>query len=276
MTDNDDLAIPADLGNAEHQRLLRAMTAYYARQPWARAFVVFGSVARGDWDDHSDLDLDVVTDGTAIAPAQEAARLCAAIGERPAFVAPRHGDEADVVLESLAMFSIRYHPLGFTGPNILDSMRILWGDISLDEIREAGLRNRRAPADSQKKTETALSIIVRSILDGQLALARGRLWSAHIAIEHVRALLLVIYAETRDLPRPLPAFERDPDPTLRAALAPLAASLTPAAIRAALVAAAGFLLGPNLDRLTNGQAALTPGERHILTEVRQRLQAAGE
>jgi predicted nucleotidyltransferase len=276
MTDNDNLAIPADLGNAEHQRLLRAMMTHHARQPWARAFLVFGSVARGDWDDYSDLDLDVITDGTALAPGQEAARLCDAIGERPAFIVPRYGDEADVVLESLTQFSIRYHSLNFTSPNILDSMRLLWGHISLDEIREAGLRNRRAPADSQKRMETVLAIIVRSIHDGQLALARGRLWSAHIAIEHARALLLATYAETRDLRRPLPAFEGDPDPTLRAALAPLAASLTPDTIRAALLAACDFLLGPDLDRLTNGQAALTPGERHVLTGVRQRLQATGE
>ena len=271
MEDAGEQPIPADLGNAEHQRLLRAMTAYHARQPWARAFLVFGSVARGDWDDLSDLDLDVViSDGAALDPVAETARLCATIGERPALIAPRRGDDADVVLESLGHFSIRYHPLGATSPNILDSVRLLWGRVSLDEIREAGQRNQRA---ASAMPEIMLALAVRAMLYGHIALARSRPWMALDSLEEARGLLLELYAHVRSLPRPLPAFERDPDPTLRDALAPLAASLTPAAIRAALLGACDILLGPDLERLTNGQAALTPGERHVLAAVRQRLGA---
>lgn len=271
MADTSAQSIPDDLGNGEHQRLLRAMTAYHARQPWARAFLVFGSLGRSDWDAYSDLDLDVViSDDAALDPVVEAARLCAAIGERPALIAPRRGDDAEVVLESLAQFSIRYHPLATTSPNILDSMRLLWGHLSLDEIRAAVALARRAlPATP----ETMLALATRALLNSQLALARGRLWSAFASLEETRSLLLEMYAHARDLPRPLRAFERDPDATLRDALAPLASDLTPAAIRAALLAATDFLLGPHLDRLSNGQAALTPGERHILDEVRLRLHA---
>lgn len=262
--------MPADLGNGEHQRLLRAMTAYHARQPWARAFLVFGSIGRGDWDDFSDLDLDVIiADDATLDPVAEVARLCAAIGEPPALIAPRRGDDADVVMESLAHFSIRYHPLATTSPNILDSMRLLWGHLGLEEIRVAGERNRRVPAYA---LETPLALAVRAIFYAQIALARTSPWSALRSLEEARGLLLEIYARARNSPRPLPAFERDPDPTLRAALAPLAASLTPGAIRAALLAATDFLLSPHLDRLTNGQTALTFGERHVLAEVRQRLQ----
>jgi predicted nucleotidyltransferase len=274
MADTGDTCeqpVPADLGNAEHQRLLRAMAAYHARQPWARAFLVFGSIGRGDWDDHSDLDLDVIiSDGAALDPVAEATRLCAAIGERPALIAPRRGDDADVVLESLAQFSIRYHPLSATSPNILDSMRLLWGRLGLDEIREAGQRNQRAALASP---ETMLALAVRAILISQNALARAHLWSALRSLDEARGLLLELYARARDLPRPLPALERDADPGLRAALSPLACGLAPEAIHAALVAACDFLLGPHLDRLTNGQAALTPGEHHTLSEVRQRLQS---
>src|SRR5690348_7345860 len=131
-------------GTPEHQRLLRAMTAYHARQPWALAFVVFGSVGRGNWDAYSDLDLDVViADAAEIEPVAEITRLCEAIGERPALIAPRRGDDGDVVLASLAEFSIRYHPLAATSPNIVNSMRLLWGRIDETEIRAAGLANAR-------------------------------------------------------------------------------------------------------------------------------------
>lgn len=258
------------LGNAEHQRLLRAMTAYITIQPWARAFLVFGSVGRGDWDDHSDLDLDVVvSDDAALRPDAEAARMCAVVGERAALVAPRRGDSAEVILESLAQFSIRYHPLATTSPNILDSMRLLWGKIELDDIRAAGRANRAAPTDDAGAAVLALA--VRALLYGQIGLARGRPWSALDSLNEARDLLLELYAVTRSLPRPLPAFERDPDASLRSDLASLAAPLDPAAIRAALLAGCDLLLGDYPRRLSSGQVALTTGERHILSEVRARL-----
>jgi predicted nucleotidyltransferase len=266
---------PESLGNAEHQRLLRAMTAYIAGQPWTLAFLVFGSVGRGDWHEYSDLDLDVVvTDAARLDAAEEAARMCAAIGERAALIAPRRSDSAEVVFDSLAQFSIRYHPLAATSPNILDSMRLLWGVISLDEIRAAGARNRAAPVRATDYAAT-LALAVRALLYAQIGLARGRLWGALQSLAEAHDDLLALYAETRDLPRPLPSFERDPDPTLRAALAPLAAaSLDPAAIRAALLAACDLLESDTLPRLANGHVALTDSERHILAGICTRLQDA--
>jgi predicted nucleotidyltransferase len=270
MADGGDPASIERLGNAGRQRLLRAMTAYHARQPWARAFLVFGSVGRGDWDDHSDLDLDVIiTDDAALDPVAEATRLCDATGETPALIAPRRGDDAEIVLESLAQCSIRYHPLAATSPNILDSMRLLWGDLNLDEIRQAGLRN-ATPANTP---ETTLALTVRALLYVQIALARGQPWRALASLDEARDRLLNLYAATRDLPRPLPAFEREVDVALRAALARLVATLELDAIRAALLAACDVLDGGMLARLANDRIALTDGERHILTIVRQRLQS---
>lgn len=270
MADAGDHTIPTDLGNAEHQRLLRAMTAYHARQPWARAFIVFGSVARGDWDAFSDLDLDVViADDAVIDPVAEVARLCAAIGERPALVAPRRGDDAEVVLDSLARFSIRYHPLGATSPNILDSARILWGDLSLGEMREAGERNRR-PSVNEPQADLALA--VRAVLAGAIALDRGRLWSTLAALEECRGLLLDLYATTRDLPRALPAFELEGG--VSDALTPLTASLTRGGVRAALLAACDLLAGDGLNLFTKARLALTPGERAVLSIVRERIATA--
>ncbi|HEX9035679.1 MAG TPA: hypothetical protein VF808_01680 [Ktedonobacterales bacterium] len=261
----------AGLGNATHQRLLRAMTAYYAAQPWARAFLVFGSVSRGNWDDESDLDLDVViSDAATLDPVGEAARLCAAIGERPALIAPRRPAAVEVALESLAQFSIRYHPLSATSPNILDSMRLLWSAVAIEEIRVAGERNR---VEASAGADALLALAVRALLNGQIALRRARLWSALASLEEARDLLLALYAEARALPRPLPAFECEADTRLRAAFAALAASLDTAAIRVGLLAACDLLEGDPLARLTNNSASLTAGERYILAVVRARLQA---
>jgi predicted nucleotidyltransferase len=272
MTPEPGIIIPNDLGTTDHQRLLRAMAEYHARQQWARAFLVFGSVARGDWDALSDLDLDVViADDAKLDPVAEAARLCAAIGEETALIAPRRGDDADVVLASLAHFSIRYHPLGATSPNIIDSMRLVWGRIDIEEIHAAGLRNRLTPASGALESELALA--VRAVFYAQIGYARGKLWDAQQSLGEVRERLLALYALARDLPRPLPAFEREADAAMSNALARLLPSLTAEAMRSALLSACDQLLGETVTQFTGGRAAITPGERALLVRVQVRLSA---
>lgn len=277
--DTDSLPITYP-GSVEHQRLLRAMTTYHARQPWALAFIVFGSVARGDWDAFSDLDLDVViADGVAIEPVAEMARLCEAIGERPALIAPRRGDDGDVILAAhdtpgahdsgaaLAEFSIRYHPLRVTSPNILSSMRLLWGRIDEQRIRAAGLANAQPPG---QPLEVGVALAVRATYGGATALARGRLWSAVAALEETRGLLMSLFARAHGYERALRSFERHADEEVQAELARAACAWEPESIRAALLAACNLLDG-RLDALTGGQALLTAGERAIVARTRARL-----
>jgi len=255
-------------GGPEHQRLLRALTEYHARQPWALAFLVFGSVARGEWDAYSDLDLDVViADDADVAPEAEISRLCAAIGERPVLIAPRRGDDGDVVLESLAEFSIRYHPLAATSPNIIASMRLLWGRIDVERIRAAGLANARP--DSQTM-ETLVARCVRAALGGATNLARGRRWTALAALEEARELLMTLFTLAHGGERPMQSFERTADAQLQAELAGATATWEPASIRDALLAACD-LLTDQLAAFSGGRAQLTDDERAALAHIRARL-----
>ncbi|HEX8733481.1 MAG TPA: nucleotidyltransferase domain-containing protein [Ktedonobacterales bacterium] len=263
----DSLAWP---GDPTHQRLLRAMTAYHVQQPWALAFIVFGSVARGDWDNYSDLDLDVViADDARIDPVAEITRLCAAIGERPALIAPRRGDDGDVVLESLADFSIRYHPLRATSPNIIASMRVLWGRIPEESIRAAGLANARTGAlDAEAEAEVALA--VRATLYGAKALARGRRWAALAALEEIRERLMTLTTLAAGAERPRQGFEWMASEMLQAELARTLATSETASVRAALLAACD-LLATRLNDFTTGLTQLTDGERATLAAVRERI-----
>jgi hypothetical protein len=262
-------------GSPAHQRLLRAMTEYHARQPWALAFLVFGSVARGDWDVSSDLDLDVViADDAVIAPEDEIRRLCAAIGERPALIAPRRVDDGDVVLDSLAEFSIRYHPLAVTSPNIIASMRLLWGRIDVERIRAAGLANARSSSASQTP-ETLVALCVRAALGGATMLARGRRWTALALLEQARGLLMTLFAQAHAGERPMQSFERTADARLQSELARTVATWEPASIRAALLAACD-LLATQLAAFTGGRAQLSEGERAALERIRARLAALGD
>lgn len=260
-------------GGPAHQRLLRAMAEYHARQPWALAFIVFGSVARGDWDKFSDLDVDVViVDDVSIEPVAEIERLCAAIGKRPALIAPRRGDDGDVVLDSLMEFSIRYHPLRATSPNIISSMRVLWGRIGEERIRAAGEVNAQEP---DQPMEVLVALSVRATLGGATALARGRHWAALAALEETRDLLQTLFAQARGHARPLQSFERYADVALQSELARAVATWEPASIRAALLAACD-LLDHRLDALASGRARLTTDERATLAQIRARLLAPPE
>ena len=117
---------PSYPGTPAHQAMLRAIAQRYTRDARIRSVLVFGSLGRGNWDAYSDLDLDVViADGLNLDVLGEVRALCealAATGEHAALIVPRGDDAADVVFESLAHLSIRYHPLATTSPNIIDSL----------------------------------------------------------------------------------------------------------------------------------------------------------
>ena len=189
------------LGSAAHQALIDRVTTHYARDPRVRAVTVFGSVGTGAWHELSDVDLDiVVADGAAIDPGAEARAL---FGDRAAIVITRD-DSADIVLDSLAETSIRWHPLSATSPNITASLRLAAGSLSAGEIAAAGAANRVTP-DEQRLLDT----LVREAVGAWKACERGRPWDAIVAVERVRFALTTLRGH-RD------ALRLDPADPLRA------------------------------------------------------------
>src|SRR5258708_17778006 len=123
-------------GTPQHQTLLTAIIGHYANDPRIRAVILFGSLAKGLWSTLSDLDMDIVLeDGIVIDPVRELEQLCLSLtdlGGRGALIVPDGQEAGDVVLASLMEFSIRYHPLATTSPNIIDSMLLLAGRIDAE------------------------------------------------------------------------------------------------------------------------------------------------
>ena len=117
-------------GNNRHCEILQLIMDFYADDERILAIILFGSLARGDWDQYSDIDLDIVIkDDVELNIAVELTRLCTAIHHKfgyDALLIPAE-DEGDIVLSNLIEFSIRYHPLHSTKPAILRDMRILAG-----------------------------------------------------------------------------------------------------------------------------------------------------
>lgn len=260
-------------GTLRHQCLLAATITHVAAQPWARALVLFGSLARGDWDEYSDLDLDVViADGARVDPVAELERLCAsfaAIGEHATVIVPKRGDEGDVVLESLLGLSVRFHPLAATSPNIVASMRVLWGHIPAGEIAAAGYANRPGVAPT---LEEALAYALRQTVEASTALLRGRLWLAINALNECRDALFTLYGLARNAPRPLRALEANVAGDVERRFAVTQPTCDSAAIRAALLATLD-LVQHDLEGIACGRMGLTEPQRKLIAAVRRRLRA---
>src|SRR5258705_5351070 len=133
-------------GTPSHQAVLGALSAYYADDSRVLAFSLFGSLARGDWDEYSDLDLDVILrDDVLIGTRREAKRLIhvlGLVGERIVLILPRGQGSVDLVLLPLLEISLRYHALATTSPNIVESVAVLAGLLTTEQVRAAGLANR--------------------------------------------------------------------------------------------------------------------------------------
>jgi hypothetical protein len=259
------------LGTPRHQALLAAVVAHYAGDLRMLAVSLFGSLARGTWDSYSDLDLDiVVADGVSVQPLHELERLCAAfasIGERAALIVPSGPDSGDVVLASLLELSVRYHPLATTSPNIVDSLRVLTGRLDAAVIAAAGAANRRL--DHVVPLAQLLDACLRYAVGVDVALRRGRLWSAIEQLHRMRGLLIEIFARARGAGRPLRTFEADADHMLQARLGATLPQYDPASLRTALAALLD-LIERDLAALSAGQIQLVERQREVMRAVRGR------
>lgn len=213
----------AVLGSSAHQGLIDRIVAHYEHDDRIRAVAVFGSVSAGTWHELSDVDLDIVVEnGAPVSPEDEIAGIFG-----PSAVIVLAGpDSADVVLDSLAEVSIRWHALGDTSPNIRATARVVAGRVSDAELAAAAAASRAAP-DEQRLLDAA----VRDAIGARKELIRGRRWEAIAAVERVRRSLTALRGR-RDglLLDPV-----DPEQALTAVLAELQAGYDLGPARRALL-----------------------------------------
>jgi predicted nucleotidyltransferase len=266
----------SDPGSADHRRLLRAVVDHYRDDPRILAVLVFGSVARGNWHPRSDLDLDIViADGLTLDTLQEVRTLCdsfASIGECAAIILPKRTDEADVVLASLRQLSLRYHPLRLTSPNIVDSMRLLWGHIDAGAIAAAGIA-RRQPADVD--LHVLAGQCIRHLLEVDVALQRRELWSAVGLLQAAREDIVALYGAAREAPRPWHAFAATASPQLQENLGTTLPLYTADSLSASLRHCIA-LLTDDLDEIAGGRLALSEPEHAVLAAILRRRDADRE
>jgi hypothetical protein len=257
----------SDPGTVWHQTLLQAIVAYYRDDPRVLALVLFGSLTRGTWDQYSDLDLDLVLrDDLRLDPVDEVRHLCAslaAVGESPLLVVPNNDDAADVVLASLGEFSIRYHSLADTSPNIIDSARVLCGTLSLQQIQAAGAANRRTDLTAEA---TAFDRFARLALAVDRELHRQRFWHALPLLELMRGIVVEAFARTRGGARPYSVWQADAPPSLHALLGATLPQPTCAALQRSFL----LLLDLIEQQPSEFAGGLSAAQQTILDRIRER------
>ncbi len=257
-------------GTPQHQAILRAIVAHYENDPRVLAVAVFGSLGRGNWDEHSDIDLDVViADQVSLNVVEELTHLCLAcesLGEHLAVIVPDGVNAGDVVFESLLQMSVRYHPLAATHPNIVESLQVLTGRIDHSVIAAAGAANRRP----RRPIEETLAECVRYAAVADVALQRHNLWDAFEVLHRLRFLLMELYTLTHGGQRPWQFFQANADPDIQAQLGHTLPQFSLVSVQESLGRCLD-ILEYDLGRLTNGQLQLPDAYRKVLEAVRVRL-----
>ena len=259
-------------GTVRHQTILRVLCDHYVQDSRVRAFTVFGSLGRGNWDEFSDIDLDVVvTDDTHIDPVTEWDRLrptLAAVNERIALVIPAASDAVDIVLESLIELSVRYHVLATTSPNIIDTSLVLHGSLNAGDLAAAASDRVREPVMT---VDDVLAACVRQALYCERSLCRDRLWSAAYALHRMQMGLMNAFGMTHGGVRGWMLFETDADSNLQARLTATVGCHDASSMRESLLLLID-LLEHDVEAFTDQQARLSDDGQRVLRRLRERME----
>ncbi len=267
---------PALPGNAQHQTVLTHILDFYADDSRIRAVVLFGSLGRGNWDDYSDLDLDIImADEVAIDAEVELAKLCAGLQKTlgvPAIIIADQ-EEGDVVLENLLEFSIRYHPLDDTKPAILDTMQVLTGSLRREDILKAGEANQTRYGYTPNIAEM-INQCLRYSLEIYNALQRQRLWMALELLHRARSLLMEVFTVTRGGFRTVHYVDQEAPAEFVEKLKRLTPTPTLPDVKIALTVLLDILEN-DLSTWSNHQYELTASQEKILAQMGHKIRQTG-
>ena len=256
-------------GTTQHQALLKGIVRHYAADPRIRAVIVFGSLGRGNWDADSDIDLDVITtDGVSLDVAGALKELCDALattGEKAALLFAVGPGEGEIVFESLMQISVRYHPLATTKPVIVDSMKLLAGELDPESIAAAGLANQ---TEYEPPLRLLLDQLLRYVAATDVAVRRRNLWLAIELLGRMRSLCLKIFTQARDGDRSFYFFTTAAEPGFQARVGQALPQFDLASCRGCLLTFVD-ILEQETSLLTAGQLQLRDADQRLLDRARQ-------
>ena len=187
-------------GNSTRQIILKTLVDLFKVDANIRAFIVFGSLVRGNWDNYSDLDLDAIVkdDKKEIIQSKIRGMIQAleASGLEILITFEEFTNESIVIFGSLDRMSIRFHLLEDTNEAILETMKVLTGNLTKDDIKKSTVK---------KETKDDLELLSNKFLELSLyvpiSLRRKKLINALFFLNKMRQTLFQIYVKSRGIPR---------------------------------------------------------------------------
>lgn len=187
-------------GNFFHQKILQILVDLYKNDHNVEALGVFGSVAMGNWDNYSDLDLDaVVKDDSKSAAGKLVEQMISAFktGDENVLLNFEEGKgEWVIIFDSLDRLSIKFHLLSDTKPQIKESLVILYGKLDREKV---------ISSVTEKLNTPNLEFLVNKFLEISIyvpiALHRKNLVNAQFFLNKMRQTLIEIYTVSHGIPR---------------------------------------------------------------------------
>ena len=167
-------------------------------------------------------------------------------------------------ITNLTEVSIRYHPLHDTKPAILDSMLLIAGQLSLEDVRLAVEANQKV---IEPELDDIISQCIRYCLEIYNALERERLWMALELLYRTRGLLMQLFTVTCGGIRTTHFFEAHASVDLQILLKQIVPAPT---LKSATDALTNLieLLDNELDDFSHTQYHLRIPQRKILQQIK--------
>jgi hypothetical protein len=163
--------------------------------------------------------------------------------------------------------SVRYHPLATTKPAIVDSMKVLAGELDRESIAAAGLANQ---TEHELPLRSLLDPLLRYVAATDVAVRRQNLWLAIELLGRMRRLCLEIFTRARGGGRSFYFFATAAEPQLQARVGQALPQFDLASSRRCLLTFID-ILEQETGVLTAGQLQLCDADRRLLDRARQNL-----
>jgi len=187
-------------GNKTHQKILQLLVNLFQNDNNIQAFIIFGSLARGNWDNYSDLDLDAVVTNDNKEIIQNEIKQMLGVLSTSSFniltAFEEFPNEQVIILGSLDRISIRFHTLKDTNSSILNTMQVLYGNLTKEDMQKQLVKkekNVNIELLSNKFLELAIYV--------PISLKRNKLMNAIFFLNKMRRTLIQIYNHTHNIER---------------------------------------------------------------------------
>ena len=254
-------------GTPRHQAILRAILQACAKDETILTIGVFGSVARPDCDELSDIDLDVLVSAEhrscASTQIQQLVNHLNASGFPTLLIVWDGDNAAEILLDSLDRVDVTIHTPEMSKAEVLHDLVLIHGDAKY-------LPHKGIPAIAPQEVESRLRYLHGKLAINALNVAhqlkRGNLWGTLVLLNLLRETVMDIYGLSRGSTLPSRYFLKHAAPELQEALGQTLTTYERDSIAAGLKRLI-HLYRAQCDNISNGHLQISGAQRVVFDRV---------